>query len=179
MAGFWQVATLWFRTTVNGRDSAGLSDHSGAGYGDLTLSRTSYCGRLSSDNSSMGSAECRIEMIRGAIECGTPQMMSTYGCWTGLVSETYNVQSKCERSLICLARLWQPVPSPSSTAVAADCSENLESTWDARALRKPGARRLYRSCVLGIWALMATQTGFAQDSNSEEQSRDFGERMLH
>ena len=40
--------------------------------------------------------------------------------------------------------------------------------------KKPGARLLYRFCVIGVWALMAAQTSFAQDSNSDEQSRGFG-----
>ena len=39
---------------------------------------------------------------------------------------------------------------------------------------KPGARLLYRFCVIGAWALTSAQTAFAQDLNSEEQSRAFG-----
>ncbi len=39
---------------------------------------------------------------------------------------------------------------------------------------KPGARRLYRFCVIGVWALKSAQTAFAQDLNSEEQARAFG-----
>jgi len=39
---------------------------------------------------------------------------------------------------------------------------------------KPGARLLYRFCVIGVWALTLAQTAFAQDLNSEEQPRAFG-----
>lgn len=39
---------------------------------------------------------------------------------------------------------------------------------------KPGARLLYRFCIIGVWALTLAQTTFAQDLNSVEQPRAFG-----
>jgi len=39
---------------------------------------------------------------------------------------------------------------------------------------KPGVRLLCRFCVMAVWALTSAQTAFAQDLNSEEQSRAFG-----